>query len=707
MTILEGPISEHEVEVAIKSLKKRKSPGSDGLPSELYLKFPILFKNVLSKVFNECFIEGKLCDSMYNGIITLIYKGKGDRSIRSNWRPITLLNTDYKILTKILYNRLKVFTPKLVHKNQTCSIPGRNIQDGIFSLYSVIKHSIESNENGIILSIDQKSAFDIIEWEFLRNSLIHFRIPENYRKWFDIIYQENKVNSAIIMNGYLSKSIDISRGVRQGCPLSPILYILASEVFCNKIRMNPEIRGFTLDGENLKLSNYADDTNFLVKDYESVSRIFKEYEKFNKSSGAVLNLEKTQILEIGDRDIPKPQTYDKYVVENLRIYGIVFNKTGFDHDLSFQGPEKSIQKLLEINPHSEFSYESRANFMNTYFLSKFWYVSHFITPSEKLQNLTNKAVTKFLWYPSRKPKIKGAIVYQSRRNGGIGIQNIDLRIKTLRLMFLLRSFKSENLNWSNYFKTRLSNLKATKNKFTDQFYSEIASVEQTTGFKLNGHKVFMFGKEYVLSEINSKFIYELLCGFKFHRHVDCFKTRWQNLLQNQDINFLECFSNNFQSGLDGYAKDIHYCFINNALQTNDKISKWKANVSPNCKFCLKSGFTIKETNLHALVECPRLSEFWIKLQNFFSVFGLRLDRINKIFGFLEKHTFRDVSNILVQIAQKTIWVSRSVFDNNDIAVDVWKSFKRKSKNLLAQRNKMYMTSKNKEILSILHSENFS
>jgi hypothetical protein len=122
--------------------------------------------------------------------------------------------------------------------------------------------------------------------------LSHFQIPEEYRKWFSIIYLENKVKSTVIMNGHQTNSFHITRGVRQGCPLSPIIYILASEVFCNKIRANIKIQGVNLGGELLKLSNYADDTNFMIRNYASVDQIFAEYKHFSKSSGAVINTKK-------------------------------------------------------------------------------------------------------------------------------------------------------------------------------------------------------------------------------------------------------------------------------------------------------------------------------------------------------------------------------------------------------------------------------
>jgi len=93
---------------------------------------------ILKQLFDAIFREKQLSPTMYHGIISQVYKGEKDKSLLSNWRPLTMLNVDYKILTKILTLRLKKFMSKLVHPNQTCSVPGRDIRDGISLIYNVL-----------------------------------------------------------------------------------------------------------------------------------------------------------------------------------------------------------------------------------------------------------------------------------------------------------------------------------------------------------------------------------------------------------------------------------------------------------------------------------------------------------------------------------------------------------------------------------------
>ena len=198
----------------------------DGLPIEFYSTFINILTPILRKVFIASFARKQLPQTMYHGIISQIYKGKGNRLERNSWRPLTMLNTDYKILAKLLTLRVNKVMSLLVHTDQNCAVPGRDIQDGILHLYNTME-IMKSNKNGILLSVDQEAAFDRIEWNFIEKALIKFNFPYNFLQWFKIIYKDKFTKSRVLVNGFQSKPFNVSRGVRQGCPLSPLLYVLS------------------------------------------------------------------------------------------------------------------------------------------------------------------------------------------------------------------------------------------------------------------------------------------------------------------------------------------------------------------------------------------------------------------------------------------------------------------------------------------------
>ena len=160
-------ITESEVEFAINKLNDNKSPGYDGITAEFYKTFSSSLKSILANVYNNIYLNQELSDSMKIGIITLIYKNKGLNTDLKNWRPISLLNIDYKILTKILTNRLKNDANLLINSLQSCGPRSRSIINNALNLKTLIDYIENENQNGAIISIDQEKAFDRIEHNYL------------------------------------------------------------------------------------------------------------------------------------------------------------------------------------------------------------------------------------------------------------------------------------------------------------------------------------------------------------------------------------------------------------------------------------------------------------------------------------------------------------------------------------------------------------
>ena len=231
-------------------MENDKSPGIDGLTSNFYKHFWPLFGNSLTRVFNYAFLAGRLSVSQRRGIITLLFK-KGDRTLLKNWRPITLLTSDYKILTKALANRLHKVLPLIVHSDQTASIKGRTINDNTRLLHDVITYANEENVPLALISVDQLKAFDRVAHGFLFKTLERFGFGPSFLRWIQVIY--NSVSSSVKTNGWFTAFIGLERGLRQGCPLSMPLYVLSAETLAVNIRNNPRIHGIIPPNSNTEL----------------------------------------------------------------------------------------------------------------------------------------------------------------------------------------------------------------------------------------------------------------------------------------------------------------------------------------------------------------------------------------------------------------------------------------------------------------------
>ena len=223
---------------ALLGMAHGKAPGSDGLPMEFFVKFWDVLGLDLVDILNSCYLSGSLSLSQRRGIISFVFQ-KGDRLDARNCRPISLLNVDYKLAYRAIAGRLLKVIHSVVNKDQTCGVPGRFIGENVALLRDVVDFASSSNVPVAIISLDQEKAFDRVDWRLMRATLSKMGFGSSFICWVDLFY--TGVQSAVIVNGYLSSFFSLSCGVRQGCPLSPLLYVLVSEVLAVNVRANPAI----------------------------------------------------------------------------------------------------------------------------------------------------------------------------------------------------------------------------------------------------------------------------------------------------------------------------------------------------------------------------------------------------------------------------------------------------------------------------------
>ena len=217
-----------------KKLSK-KSPGNDGFTAEFYSFFWNQLGKTMVNSFNYGFHKGELSISQRQSIIRLTPKKNKNLLYLKNWRPISLLNVDYKIASKALHValRLKKVLPAIINNTQTGYVEGRFIGENIRLISDILNFTADQDIEGIALFIDFEKAFDSLEWEYLFKALDTFQFGSDFKTWVKTLY--TNISSCIINNGFASEPFTLKRGVRQGCPLSGLLFILATElVLLNK-----------------------------------------------------------------------------------------------------------------------------------------------------------------------------------------------------------------------------------------------------------------------------------------------------------------------------------------------------------------------------------------------------------------------------------------------------------------------------------------
>ena len=159
-------LTEHELATALKDMKNKKSPGSDGLTTEFYKLFWNDIKQFYINSINYSYQHGELTELQKQSVISLIPKSGKDTSFLENWRPISLLNVDYKITTKAIANRVKKVLPKIIHNSQTGFLKGRYIGENIRLLFELLEHAEKQHIPGMIFFSDFEKAFDSIDHDF-------------------------------------------------------------------------------------------------------------------------------------------------------------------------------------------------------------------------------------------------------------------------------------------------------------------------------------------------------------------------------------------------------------------------------------------------------------------------------------------------------------------------------------------------------------
>ena len=295
--MLNSPLTKTEIYRNIEQLSLNKTPGIDGIPSEFYLENWNIISNDILALYNEVIDIGLLGQSQRRGIINLIPKSNDNMYIDS-FRPLSLLCCDYKILAKTIAERIKKLLIKFIHNKQFCGVPGRSINQCNIELRDLIYYAKDTDKDLAVLNLDWYKAFDLVPIDFVFRILEKLGFGDIFVGWIRTLY--NGIESTVVVNNILSDFFPITRSVRQGCPLSMSLFIIFQEPFYRCVEASRVIRPLSLpDSSEIKVLGFADDSNLLVLDMQSLVHIIDIVRDFENATGSKLNRHKTKIFGVG------------------------------------------------------------------------------------------------------------------------------------------------------------------------------------------------------------------------------------------------------------------------------------------------------------------------------------------------------------------------------------------------------------------------
>ena len=540
------------------------------------------------------------------------------RIFLSFYRPIPLLQCDYKIVAKCLANRAKKVLPMIIHRDQSCSIPGRTISNNCHLLRNVIDYCEMRNIAACILGCDQMKAFDRVEFDYLFKVLEAFGFGHGFIKWIRVLY--NDCTCQVLVNGHLTDPYQIMRGIRQGCPLSSILYVLCIEPLCHKIRANPSIKGIQPPtGPEIKLSAYADDSNPIVTDIPSIGNVFSTFKRFGEASGGKLNLSKSTgtLLGAAKRWSLPDDLFGIQWVPFSKTLGCQLGTCNIYKE-NWDPIVESVTKQIKSQNSRVLSLRGKAIVVNSKVLSKLWYVGKiFILPDIFLQPILTSIFADFIWKKKYNreyvcEKIARNTLYLHPADGGIGLVNIQLKLKAFRILHVIDFIFGEEHPWKDFasFWIGLGLRRFNEDRFTNAsphsfdrplFYK--TAFLDFLDFQSKHPDITLFG-------LTSKRVYDILLDDVGH----VTNIAQENPHINYDLIFTSCDDKHYCP----QVRCLTYQTAHEVVRTRQWLHQKKPEVyrDPSCPCCR----SYVETLDHLFFKCPIVSDVWSVVQDF--MYGL-------------------------------------------------------------------------------------
>ena len=654
----EGLLSKDECLYSIKHMKNNKSPGVDGLPKEFYEINWNVLGDYFVKMANCCYNTGSLSDTQKTGIITLICKNKEKANFLSFWRPITLLCVDYKIISKCLTNRLKRVLPNIIHIDQTAAVPNRSIQDNVHLIRNIIDFSKQKSINCLILSLDQMKAFDRVSHEYMFQVLERFGFGSMFIKWVKLLY--NDIMSTVCVNGYCTEVFRVERSVRQGCSLSPLLYVLSIEPFGHVIRNDNHIKGFKVPGggDEARVSMYADDCTFILSNKSSVQKVLLISDLYGYASGAKLNKQKSWVFFIGNWIVENDELYNISCTNDIKICGIDFNKD-MNSDVTFQKIFSKIVNGINFNRSRMLKLKGKAVLLNSMILSKLWYSSAVLPIGKDMIVNINKECFSFLWGKNKSEWLKRQVLYNKIEDGGLNLVNVEYKIKSFLVIHICSLLVKPYKKWQGFARFWL--------KFDLRQYFQDFNINSFPGslirpsfyeHALSAFKEFLNLKVSVdFNDLTTKKVYSLFMNkvILIPRVVGIYPS----------INYREAFLNLKLTSLSPESRDITFKMLHQIIP----VRSFLYNINEcrricyyiKCVFCKNEA----ETLSHLFFQCSFAKPLWnyvVDILSRIAGYNVIINERVVIFNIFKKSKVKALNvllNILLAEGRWAIWCCRN------------------------------------------------
>lgn len=444
--LLGRPFTAHEIEHVVDTMKKEKAPGPDGMQVEFLQIMMSYASQDLCDLLNAWRNEGSIPERFNTGLIKLIPKG-GDRLDTRNYRPLTMLNSVYKVMAKALALRIRSTVSQIVHPRQFGFVQGRSIHEAIFNAITAVDWASEQDEEYIMINMDLEKAYDRVGWEFLLAVIQKMGLGDSFSGMVSTLFQN--AHAVVQVNGYASDKFRLARSVRQGCPLAPLLFALATDPLLRNLDLliqRQTIHPLPLpNGQSFLAQMFADDNcNIIRYDAENIRALMQTYDQFCEVSGSRIAPHKTECLRLSYRE--DSGTLSQFGLTDIGAGNIIRYLgcplgLGLTPHQCFSWIHERIEGKIKAKTHSRLSLTGRLLVLRHVLMALPVYVASLLHFSGTDWKKTEKCFRNYLWKYADKRSWCFASWEQictPRDQGGWGIPKVVDKAQKLLSKWLLR-----------------------------------------------------------------------------------------------------------------------------------------------------------------------------------------------------------------------------------------------------------------------------
>ena len=546
-------------------------------------------------MFNHITDNGTILASQGKALIRLIPKTEKPLKI-NDYRPISLLNSDYKIIASVLALRLRKTLNESISDAQKGGVPGRLMHDNLCLYRDVIQHIEErsaipmpSKMGAAIISVDLEKAYDLVNREVLWQIMYAMGYPSKFIGWLQALY---KFANMVFLNGNnTAGELSDVQSIRQGCPLSMHLFAIYIEPLL--VTLNRDLTGVIIQRHKVAARAIVDDVVIFASSFEDIKQAGSLLDRFCSWTRARLNQQKTKALCLGDLkpnlDWPLPWLES---TDNLKLLGIRFSNSIIETaSREWESTIQSIKGTLAKNASRNLTLYGRVQFVKTYILPLAIYKAQVLPCGKSRSERILNAITSFIWSSQLEWPNRGN-THRPILQGGLGIPNPFLFFQSLFVRNVFKAFIGPEspersllrfwLSWPLRREFHRINNSSIAAERPPTYIMDIVAVIK---------KLMNAGLFTTITMASHRKIYHHLAEKLYAPgHIEKLlpKINWPSIWK-------------WVSSLRGKQRDIIWLFNNRLLPTRSRVFTLTKQGTEMCLYCQKK----EETDQHLTIECEK------------------------------------------------------------------------------------------------------